>query len=139
LDHAPVFRDWKLPPIFEQLRSELETRHGALAGSRQFVRVLQLLASHAVERIAAVIELTLARDGPQVDLILSRVERERSTPSLPVDHAWLDVPAVHVPRPDLSRFDQFLTRGVTCDVHCAPAALESKLETVAAADDARRV
>jgi transposase len=139
LDHAPVFRDWKLPPIFEQLRNELETRHGTLAGSRQFVRVLQLLASHAVEQIAAVIELTLARDGPQVDLILSRVERQRSMQVLSVDHAGPAVPAVHVPRPDLSRFDQFLTRGVSCDVHCAPAALESELETVAAADDACRV
>jgi hypothetical protein len=141
LDHAPVFRDWKLPAIFEQLRGELEARHGALAGSRQFVRVLQLLASHAVERIAAVIELTLARDGPQVDLIPSRVERERSTlrEELSADHAWRSVPAVHVPRPDLSRFDQFLTRGDLSDVHCAPAALESELETVAAADDACRV
>jgi hypothetical protein len=112
LDHAPVFRDWKLPPIFEQLRSELESRHGALAGSRQFVRVLQLLASQSVERIAAVIELTLARDGPQVDLLLSRVEHQRSVlrEGLPADHTWFGLPAVHVPRPDLSRFDQFLSR-----------------------------
>jgi transposase len=143
LDHAPVFRDWKLPAIFERLRGELETRHGALAGSRQFVRVLQLLASHAVERIAGVVELTLARDGPQVDLILSRVEREQQhcapceEPS--ADQSWLGIPTVHVPRPDLSRFDQFLTRGDDCNVHSAPAALESEFETTAATHDVCRV
>ena len=81
------------------LRSELEARHGALAGSRQFVRVLQLLGSHAVEQIATVIELTLARDGLQVDLILSRMERQRGVrcEELSADAALLDVPVVHVP------------------------------------------
>ena len=28
LDHAPVFRDWKLPACFADLRAELERQHG---------------------------------------------------------------------------------------------------------------
>src|ERR1019366_1415299 len=38
LDHAPVFRDWKLPACFAALRAELERLHGALAGSRRVAR-----------------------------------------------------------------------------------------------------
>jgi len=138
LDHAPVFRDWKLPAIFDQLRRQLEERHGALAGSRQFVRVLQLLATHPVERIAGSMETTLARDGPQVDLILSRVERlrERTTPTdaPSADNPCLGIPTVHVPRPDLSRFDRFLASGDSHDVPSTTPVTEKQLETVAAAD-----
>ena len=46
LDHAPVFRDWRLPACFAEFRAELERHHGAMAGSRRFVRVLQLLGEH---------------------------------------------------------------------------------------------
>ena len=46
LDHAPVFRDWKLPACFADFRAELERHHGAMAGARRFVRVLQLLGEH---------------------------------------------------------------------------------------------
>ena len=52
LDHAPVFRDWRLPPRRStELRQHLEQRHGPLAGARQFIRVLQLLAEHPIERV----------------------------------------------------------------------------------------
>jgi hypothetical protein len=33
LDHAPVFRDWKLPACFADFRAALEGHHGALGGS----------------------------------------------------------------------------------------------------------
>ena len=46
LDHAPVFRDWKLPAGFLTLRAALEERHGELAGTRHFIQVLQLLNTH---------------------------------------------------------------------------------------------
>jgi transposase len=42
LDHSPVYRDWKLPACFADFRADLEALHGALAGDRRFVRVLQL-------------------------------------------------------------------------------------------------
>jgi transposase len=143
LDHAPVFRDWKLPLVFEQLRRELEERHGGLAGSRQFVRVLQLLATHSVEQIGGAIETTLVREGPQTELILARVEhlRQRASsaevpsPEIPP----LAIPPLHVPRPDLSQFDRFLSSG---DLEHVPEpseplpALENQLEAVAAAGDA---
>ncbi len=137
LDHAPVFRDWKLPAIFDQLRQLLEERHGKLAGARQFVRVLELLAGDPVERIAEAIERTLARDGPQVELVLSRVARlrERGTATAAPPVACAGLPVVHVPRPDLSQFDRFLSSGDDNHVSITTAVVESQSEAVATADD----
>ena len=56
LDHAPVFRDWKLPACFADFRAELEAHHGALAGSRRFARVLQLLGEHPLTRVRQAVE-----------------------------------------------------------------------------------
>ena len=52
LDHAPVFRDWKLPACFAAFRARLERQHGPGAGTRQYARVLQLLAEHPLTRLA---------------------------------------------------------------------------------------
>lgn len=140
LDHAPVFRNWKLLPVFDQLRQQLEERHGPLAGSRQFVRVLQLLATHSIERIGEAIGLTLVREGPQVELILSRVERlrERTPPpeAASADTPSPGIPAIHVPRPDLSRFDRFLSSGDLDHVPEPTLVIEEQLEAIAAAGDA---
>ena len=51
LDHAPVFRDWKLPACFLGFRTELEQLHGAMGGAKRFVRVLQLLGEHPMSRV----------------------------------------------------------------------------------------
>ena len=56
LDHAPVFRDWKLPACFAAFRAELEQHHGAMAGARRFVRVLQLLGEHPLARVRQAVE-----------------------------------------------------------------------------------
>jgi len=123
LDHAPVFRDWKLPAVFERLRRYLEQREGPLAGSRQYIRVLNLLAAHSAERIARVVEPALARDQVHVDLIVQRVQRQLQEPD-PRDrrHDAADpvlpreLTTVEVPRPDLTLFDRFLTQGGVCHV-----------------------
>ncbi len=118
LDHAPVFRDWKLPPVFERLRRHLEEREGSLAGSRQYIRVLNLLVTHPAERIARVVEPALARQQVYVDLIIARVEHQIQKPNATDrrhDAADSSLPqgltTVEVPRPDLTLFDRFLTHG----------------------------
>lgn len=55
LDHSNVFRDWRLPPVFGELRNRLEREHGTNAGIRQYIRVLQLLSEHPAERVAGAI------------------------------------------------------------------------------------
>jgi hypothetical protein len=64
LDHAPVMREWRLPESFAQLRQSLEQRHGATAGARQYVRVLQLLAEHPLRRVQQAVEACKSPEGP---------------------------------------------------------------------------
>ncbi|MBE7458189.1 MAG: IS21 family transposase [Phycisphaerae bacterium] len=112
LDHSGVYRDWHLPPEFASLRKALEARHGAAAGARQYIRVLQLLAQHPVERVAAAI--VFCGQALSADRILQhvfrRAQREANT-SPPLEGLDLDDPAltVRVPPPDLNRFDQLLS------------------------------
>src|SRR3954454_21014803 len=56
LDHAPVFRDWALPACFADFRCALEGHHGAMAGARRFVRVLQLLGEHPLTRVRRAVD-----------------------------------------------------------------------------------
>ena len=120
LDHAPVFRDWKLPACFAALRTELEQHHGAEAGARRFVRVLQLLGEHPLDRVRRAIEAC------QLDQLISAeavIERTRSFAAVESQtrcassSASDSVPAssVHVPLPDLNSFNQLLPAFVNRD------------------------
>jgi hypothetical protein len=138
LDHANVFRHWELPAIFGELRQTLEKQHGAKSGGRQFIRVLQLLAHHAVERVARAVEMSRSGAGFDVAAILRRASsgQTQETPSNSDRHALVD--AVAVPLPDLRLFDRLLTleekRGSEYR-----AADQEQPETTAAAGDACRV
>src|SRR5437899_4180111 len=70
LDHAPVFRDWKLPACFGALRAELERSHGSMSGARRFVRVLQLLGEHPMARVAGAIEACLREHLPSAEAVI---------------------------------------------------------------------
>jgi transposase len=117
LDHSPVFRDWKLPACFSELRAELESHHGTAAGSRRFVRVLQLLGEHPMVRVCQAIESCQHDQLPSVELVIQRTRTLAAIAGAarvggpPSESAT--APSVHVPRPDLTRFDQLL---------CDPAA-----------------
>ena len=114
LDHAPVFRDWKLPACFAAFRAELEGHHGAMAGSRQFVRVLQLLGEHPMSRVSQAIE---ACQRDQLHSAEAVIQRTRSLAAIEAakrhngaSHSETPAaPQVDVPLPDLSRFDQLLS------------------------------
>src|SRR5262249_61399342 len=56
LDHSPAFRDWSLPACFADFRTALEELHGAMAGARRVVRILQLLGEHPLARGRQAIE-----------------------------------------------------------------------------------
>ena len=113
LDHAPVYRDWKLPAVFDRLRQQLEDRHGATRGARQFIRVLQLLVEHPVGRVQRAIEQT--HDVVDVDRILQRVQRlaqrgaDHEATDLNRFNHQRDVIDPQVPVPDLNQFNQLLT------------------------------
>jgi transposase len=116
LDHAPVYRDWRPAAALAGLRRELEGRHGAPAGTRQFIRVLQLLAEHPQSRVERAIEACRAGHSVSAEAIVQRTrtlaaaEAGRQTviePSCEIPN----LPRVSVPPPDLSRFNRLLGGG----------------------------
>jgi hypothetical protein len=113
LDHAPVFRDWKLPACFAKVRAELERLHGGMSGSRRFVRVLQLLGEHPMTRVAQAIEACLRDHLPGAEAVIQRtrslaaIEATKREPAGPAEA--IAAPRVDVPLPDLSRFNQLLS------------------------------
>jgi transposase len=116
LDHSKVYRDWHLPAEFTELRQALEQRHGPLGSGRQYIRVLQLLAQHPIERVRQAIEQCRSPDLLSVDRIVQQTfrlaERDagRETPGQRADECD-PVMAVQVRMPDLRHFDQLLSQG----------------------------
>jgi transposase len=114
LDHAPVYRDWKLPACFAALRAELESHHGAEAGARRFVRVLQLLGEHPLDRVRRAVEACQLDQAISAEAVIERARglaaiesRIRATSLATPDTGGAH--PVHVPLPDLSRFNQLLS------------------------------
>ena len=116
LDHSRVYRDWRLPPEFTDLRQALEQRHGPSAGARQYVRVLQLLAQHPVSRVQRALQRCQGPEDLSADRIIQHTfrlaQREvAEEPPRAVDDHEDPVMAVQVRMPDLSQFDQLLSPG----------------------------
>ena len=113
LDHSGVYRNWQLPAAFTELRTALEERHGPHAGSRQYIRVLQLLGEHPQARLQQAIEYCRTRNLLDSEVIRGQANR------LALRHVGAtegDAPAavamqIQVPRADLSRFNQLLSIG----------------------------
>ncbi len=114
LDHAPVFRDWKLPACFADFRAALEGHHGALGGSRRFVRVLQLLGEHPLTRVRQAVEECQRQHLESAEAVIQRtqtlgaIEAATRGGATPPPEPSL-IPHVQVPLPDLSRFNQLLS------------------------------
>lgn len=114
LDHAPVFRDWKLPACFTAFRAGLERQHGTGAGTRQYARVLQLLAEHPLARLVDAIGSSLREQLDTAEAVIRRTRAlaaieaaKRPGPRTPPES--FSPAQVDVPMPDLSRFNQLLS------------------------------
>jgi len=112
LDHAPVFRDWELPACFAAFRARLEQEHGAAAGGRRYARALQLLVEHPLARVRDAIEFCTQSDQISAESVARRAQvlAVIATPAaVATPIPGMPAPSqVHVPLPDLSRFDQLL-------------------------------
>jgi transposase len=114
LDHSPVFRDWKLPACFAEFRTRLEGHHGVAAGSRRFVKLLQLLGEHPMARVSLAIEACQRDHLDSVEAVIQRthslgaIEAAKRGGASPTGEAS-STPPVQVPLPDLGRFDQLLS------------------------------
>jgi transposase len=113
IDHSPVYRDWKLPTCFADFRGELERQYGVPAGTRQFVRVLQLLGEHPVTRVSQTIDACRREHLVSAEAVIQRTHTlaaaqtlsRTGEPSLP---NTITTAQVDVPLPDLTHFDQLL-------------------------------
>ena len=144
LDHANVFRCWRLPAVFDELRKSLERQHGARRGAKQYIRVLELLQEHPIDTVQRVIERSRTESGFDVEAILQRVRRRVQDTSavaapLATEQQPAVVRAVQVPLPDLAQFNQFLSSGEKSHDRCSDLITEDQPETPPAADDERRV
>lgn len=145
LDHAPVYRDWQLPASFSELRRALADRLGVQAGTRHYIRVLQLLALHSTDRVAVVIAECLSRGELDTAVITAAVRRLScdNALSLSDNELSLHLSAVTVRPPNLAQFDRLLSRSSTegdadeCRDHAA--AVEGQPEATEVADDVGRV
>jgi hypothetical protein len=141
LDHAPVYRDWQLPPTFALLRTDLEAQLGKATGARHYIRVLQLLATHPVERLAAAITACRKRGNLDARIIRTAVDRLASDIAMSLSRSTPPV-AVTIPLPDLSRFNRLLSQtseGEHAHAGDHPFVAESQPETAATAGHAGRV
>ena len=109
LDHAPVFRDWRLPACFAGFRAGLEQHHGAMAGSRRFARVLQLLGEHPLARVSQAVATCGGEHLFSAEAVIQRVQSlaaieaaTRGNAAAPPEDS--PAPQVQVPLPDLKRF-----------------------------------
>jgi hypothetical protein len=124
LDHAPVLRNWSLPASFTRLREALETRYGTRAGARQYIRILQLMDDHPLQRVQDAVEESMVHPPPDAERIRMRVAfhatadaaRAAANPATP-DGSTPEPPLnqYRVPPPDLNRFDQLLSQGDEAD------------------------
>ena len=115
LDHAPVLRDWRLPESFTQLRQRLEQRHGAAAGARQYIRVLQLLAEHPLRRVQQAVEACKSPEETHAERIAAMVQRLADKEAGAPASLGTAIEEIQVPRPDLGRFDDLLNEGEEAD------------------------
>ena len=78
LDQAAPLADWKLPEEFATLRRLLEARMGK-PGKREFVQVLRLMETFAIDDVAAAVRDAIRRGAIGFDavkhLVLCRMER----------------------------------------------------------------
>lgn len=121
LDHTRLFKDLQLPAAFGRLRERLTAQLGDRTGTRHYIRVLQLLGRYGAREVADAIEDCLHRRVLRAEFVEQKLAMSCSDPTTtaktavtpsaaapPAAPPAAAVPHVHVPAPDLRRFDALL-------------------------------
>lgn len=106
LDKTKLFKELKLPAVFGVLRERFAKELGERAGTRHYIRVMQLLGRHGAEQVAAAIEVCLHRQVLRAEFIEEKLQPSPAIAPPAQDHSIIH--RVTVPPPDLRRFDQLL-------------------------------
>jgi len=154
LDHTRLFKELKPPASFATARERFTQKFGERTGMRHYIRVLQLLSFHPADQIAGAIEACLHRGVLRAEFIIEKLAPAgpiatytESTPATTVCADLSILQSVHVPPPDLRRFDQLLNRSYMegdpsegdRDVRSERHAVEDQPQDPAPSDDAGRV
>jgi transposase len=108
LDYARPLSGWSLPECFTTLRERLEADDPA-GGTVQYIRVLRLLESVALDELAAAVEESLPRRGMTADLVRLLVESRRECPAVPLSlEGRPQLQTIRVGRPDLAAYRELL-------------------------------
>ncbi len=115
LDHTRLFKELELPAAFCELRQRLSQELGQRLGTRHYIRVLQLLGRYSAQEVAKAIEVCLAEQVLRAELIEQKLAEALSLPVASAAVTWqikptTVIPSVHVPPPDLRRFNQLLVQ-----------------------------
>jgi transposase len=144
LDHSFIFDRWALPACFEQLRAMFEQRHGPIAGARQYVRVLQLLAEYPMKIVQEAIGHDWSNATVNADQIIATTcrlnDRRLASPAVTPPEAETS-PTVQVPMPTLGHFDLLLSsrQGAFHEAGKRESLAASAFEASASADDPGRI
>lgn len=112
LDHSSVFDRWALPACFERLRDDFERRHGPIAGARQYIRVLQLLAEYPMTVVQEAIVQSRVKATINADHLIvttHRLNERRLAASGGTSPEIGTSPIVQIPIPTLGHFDLLLS------------------------------
>ncbi|MDI9433679.1 MAG: hypothetical protein QM570_18345, partial [Planctomycetota bacterium] len=112
LDHSFVFDRWALPACFTRVREDFEQRHGPMAGARQYVRILQLLAEYPLTLVQEAIEHSRSQAIINADQIIAtthRLHERRGARPDPTSRQATPAPTVQIPMPTLGHFDRLLS------------------------------
>jgi transposase len=145
LDHAPVYRDWPLPSVFHTLRRVLEEQHGSCLGTRQYIRVLQLLINYPIEPVENAIASCLTSGRLDAALITATVHQQsvHNTRAFNDNALSPELSTVTVRPTDLSQFDRLLSHypkeGDADECRDHTLVVEGQPEATTFADDVGRV
>ncbi len=85
-----------------------------MGGAKRFVRVLQLLGEHPMSRVSRSIDACQREHLYSAEAVIQRTQSlaaiEATNQNAAVRREDETIPRVEVPLPDLSHFDQLLTR-----------------------------
>ena len=150
LDQTTLFKELELPAAFSAARDRFCQQFGERTGTRHYIRLLQLLVSHPADRVAEVIQTCMKHQVLRAEAIIEKISTAgpndswATTPAaqtaVPMDASILQ--RVHVPAPDLRRFDELLHHSYPegdCDVRPECHVIEEQPQNTAPADDAGRV
>jgi hypothetical protein len=138
LNHTKLFKELQLPASFALFRARLAKELGDRTGTRHYIRVLQLLGRHSAREVALAIDACLCRPTLRAEFVEEQLRSIAPQPdAAPVDQAILK--SVHVPPPDLRRFDELLSSTYSqgdCDVRPQCDAAQEQPQDTPSADDA---